>query len=29
MIGVSTIKQAAAPLIGARRFDMDMPLLAW
>ncbi|MFT6431758.1 MAG: cell division protein FtsW [Halopseudomonas sp.] len=27
MIGVSTIKQAAAPLIGARRFDMDMPLL--
>lgn len=27
MIGVSAIKQAAAPLIGARRFDMDMPLL--
>jgi cell division protein FtsW len=27
MIGVSTIKQAAAPLIGPRRFDMDMPLL--
>ncbi len=27
MIGVSTIMQAAAPLIGPRRFDMDMPLL--
>ncbi|MEH6497988.1 MAG: putative lipid II flippase FtsW [Pseudoalteromonas distincta] len=27
MIGLSTIMQSAAPLVGQRRFDMDMPLL--
>lgn len=27
MIGLSTIMQSAAPLVGPRRFDMDMPLL--
>lgn len=27
MIGLATIMQSAAPLVGPRRFDMDMPLL--
>ncbi|GGD05120.1 putative lipid II flippase FtsW [Halopseudomonas salina] len=27
MIGIATLKESAAPLLGPRRFDMDMPLL--